>query len=287
MPLVGSLRDLSLPELLLTIDQGEKSGVISIRSDAGTAQIHVQMGRIVQASDTLRDERFGEILLKLGKISHENLAAALDAQRQDGASRRLGVILVEMGMIDREDQDEAVLYQTCEALYDLCTWQVGFFQFDTQVTPEETGIAIPVPTMLEEVERRAHAGERTRLASLPSVNESPLRDRRELTPDKLELIRLTRSFHQKTDEFASEGTPELDPDLLVEEETAPESLDGGNLPLVEPDAEEPPLVEPNAEEPPLVEPDPEELPLVEPDADDPPMLELDEIEIRDEEGDSF
>ena len=73
MALVGSLRDLNLAELLAVISGGEKSGVITIRSDAGTAQIHVHDGRIVLASDTLRDERFGEVLLKLGKISPEVL----------------------------------------------------------------------------------------------------------------------------------------------------------------------------------------------------------------------
>ncbi len=216
MPLVGSLRDMSLPELLSTIAQGEKTGVISIRSDAGAAQIHVQVGRIVQASDTLRDERFGEILIKLGKISHQDLTAALEAQKADGASGRLGAILVEMGRVAKADQDEALLYQTCEALYDLCTWQVGFFQFDAHVTPEATGIAIPVRMILEEVARRAKAEEHTRRESLQEMRDSPLRVRRDLTPDKLELLRLSRSFHQKTDEFAppEEEPRVLDPDEL-------------------------------------------------------------------------
>ena len=45
MALVGSLHDLSLPELLAIVANGEKSGVITIRSDAATAQIHVDEGR--------------------------------------------------------------------------------------------------------------------------------------------------------------------------------------------------------------------------------------------------
>ncbi|TMQ61016.1 MAG: DUF4388 domain-containing protein [Candidatus Eisenbacteria bacterium] len=211
MALVGSLRDLSLPELLAIIANGEKSGVITIRSDAATAQIHLNRGKIVRASDTLRDERFGEIMLKLGKISQETLAAALRAQETAGGSRRLGAILVDMGAITGADQSGAVLYQTCEALYDLCTWQVGYFQFDAQEAPEETGIAIQVDTLLEEVDRRAQAGERARIESMRHVPDSPLRGRRELTPDKLELIRLTRSFHLRTEEFtplADEDAPE-------------------------------------------------------------------------------
>ncbi|HXF59681.1 MAG TPA: DUF4388 domain-containing protein [Candidatus Saccharimonadales bacterium] len=208
MALVGSLRDLNLPELLAVISGGEKSGVITIRSDAGTAQIHVNEGRVVLASDTLRDERFGEIMLKLGKITQETLTTALEAQETSGGSRRLGSLLVEMGAITPADQDAALLYQTCEALYDLCTWQVGYFQFDAQEVPERSGISIQVDTLLEEVDRRALAGERTRQESIRS-NDSPLRGRREITPDKMELLRLSKSFHLRTDEF----TPLRDEDV--------------------------------------------------------------------------
>lgn len=221
MALVGSLRDLSLPELLAIISNGEKSGIITIRSDAATAQIHVDEGRIVLASDTLRDERFGEIMMKLGKISQDTLNSALESQETAGGSRRLGAILVDMGAITSTDQDAAILYQTCEALYDLCTWQVGYFQFDAQETPERSGISIQVDTLLEEVDRRALAGERTRAESIRPAADSPLRGRREITPDKLELLRLTRSFHLHTDEFTPlqdsdaprEKTPAAKPEL--------------------------------------------------------------------------
>ena len=225
MALVGSLRDLSLPELLAVISGGEKSGIITIRSDAGTAQIHVHDGRIVLASDTLRDERFGEIMLKLGKISQETLTMALEAQETTGGSRRLGSILVEMGAITLADQDAALLYQTCEALYDLCTWQVGYFQFDAQDTPERSGISIQVETLLEEVERRARAGERARQESIRPNTDSPLRSRREITPDKMELLRLSKSFHLRTDEF----TPFRDEDVHASVVEEPPVLDVGEL----------------------------------------------------------
>lgn len=204
MALVGSLADLSLPELLAIISNGEKSGVITIRSDAATAQIHVDGGRIVMATDSLRDERFGAIMIKLGKITQETLTSALNAQKAGGGSRRLGAILVEMGAISTADQDSAILYQTSEALYDLCTWQVGYFQFDARESPERGGgISIQVDTLLEEVDRRAMAGERARMESIRPNPDSPLRGRREITPDKMELLRLTRSFHLHTDEFTS------------------------------------------------------------------------------------
>jgi hypothetical protein len=46
------------------------------------------------------------------------------------------------------------------------------------------------------------------MESIRNAPESPLRARRELTPDKLELIRLSRSLHLRTEEF----TPLTDED---------------------------------------------------------------------------
>src|SRR5258708_20141279 len=139
-------------------------------------------------------------MLKLGKISQETLTASLEAQETSGGSRRLGSLLVEMGAITTADQDAALLYQTCEALYDLCTWQVGYFQFDAQETPDRSGISIQVETLLEEVDRRAAAGERTRQESIRSA-DSPLRNRREITPHKMELLPPSKTFHLPTDHF--------------------------------------------------------------------------------------
>ena len=147
-------------------------------------------------------------------------------------ARRLGTILVDMGAITSTDQDAAILYQTCEALYDLCTWQVGYFQFDAQETPERSGISIQVDTLLEEVDRRALAGERTRAESIRPAADSPLRGRREITPDKLELLRLTRSFHLHTDEF----TPLQDSDATREKTPAAKpELAPGPAPAAEED----------------------------------------------------
>ena len=89
--------------------------------------------------------------------------------------------------------------------------------------PERSGIAIQVDTILEEVDRRAAAGERARQESMRSSGDSPLRARREITPDKMELLRLTKSFQLRTDEF----TPLRDEDVPAGAE--PPILDVGEL----------------------------------------------------------
>jgi hypothetical protein len=211
MSLVGSLHDLSLPELLSIIALGQKSGVLTIQADAGSGQIHVREGRILQASDPFRDERFGEILMKRGKVTLADLETALETQEHSGGAFRLGRILIDMGKITRADQDEAIVYQTTEAVYDLCTWRVGYFQFDSNLTPDSIGVDLPIHTVLEEVRRREQAGERARRVGLEEEHQGPLHERRALTPDKLELLRLSRAFRKRTGEFEPATAPEETP----------------------------------------------------------------------------
>ncbi len=233
MPLVGSLRDMSLAELLSVIALGEKTGIITIQADAGSGQIHVLHGRIVQASDPFRDERFGEILLKLGRITRGELDAALEKQEHVGGVQRLGGILIEMGKITKADQDAAIVYQASEAVYDLCTWRVGYFQFDQHLTPEEKGVVLPIHAVLEEVQRRAKADERARREGVSEPEGGPLHARRALTPDRLELVRLSRAFRKRTEEFDPTAWPADSPteqDILdVSELETPPAEPGESL----------------------------------------------------------
>lgn len=228
MPLVGSLRDLSLPEVLSIAALGRKSGVITVQAEAGSGQIHVRDGRIVLATDPFRDERFGEILLKCGLITAGDLALALETQEHAGRSVRLGTILIDMGRITVADQAEALHYQVAEAVYDLCSWRVGYFQFDQAAAPEETDVALSIPDLLEEARRRAGASARQHQEGFAEAR-GPLQERRALTPDRRELVRLSRAFRRHEEEFDPQQWPDA---------TAPEQdvMDIGELEISGPPA---------------------------------------------------
>lgn len=61
---------------------------------------------LVDASILSRGPLFGQILLSLGKITNEQLAQALEAQKQN--RRYIGEILVELGFITRDDIEKAL-----------------------------------------------------------------------------------------------------------------------------------------------------------------------------------
>jgi type IV pilus assembly protein PilB len=64
---------------------------------------------LVDASILSRGPLIGQILLSLGKITNEQLAQALEMQKQN--HRYIGEILVELGFIAREDIEKALCIQ--------------------------------------------------------------------------------------------------------------------------------------------------------------------------------
>ncbi|MDI6809539.1 MAG: DUF4388 domain-containing protein [Candidatus Eisenbacteria bacterium] len=202
MALVGSLRDLSLIEVLQILGGSRRTGVLSVRSELGRAQVHFRDGMVVRTIAPMKEELLGQILMKRGKITREQLMEALKRQEADKRRRRLGPILLEMKLITEQDRDEALAHQVEEALYHLCTWQVGFFWFDCELKPDSSPISLRTEALIEEVRRRAaiaeslEAKEVAVAAEAESVDSLP--DRKGvLTPDKKELIKLFRDLRKK------------------------------------------------------------------------------------------
>lgn len=130
MALQGTLKDFGIAEILQLIGQQAKSGVLHLKSRDD--EIHVQMaeGSVIRAECAARKakDKLGELLVRAGLVSRDQLAAALEAQKR--TLRRLGDILVEQGAISKESLKEMTALQTTETLYRLFLWKSGTYQFE-------------------------------------------------------------------------------------------------------------------------------------------------------------
>ena len=57
----------------------------------------------------LRGRRLGRVLIKMGKVTREQVHEALEMQRQKGGP--IGQILIDLGHIDEKDRTLALAYQ--------------------------------------------------------------------------------------------------------------------------------------------------------------------------------
>ena len=143
MAIKGSLREASLPDVLQLLAMGRKTGCLSVTHRNNFGYIYFESGKISYASIVNRRDRIGDMLVKAGSITQEQLQSAIDAQGKH-RDKRLGDLLVDLGFITRERLHDHVRVQIEEAVYLLFTWNEGTFNFEADVRPERQDILVSI-----------------------------------------------------------------------------------------------------------------------------------------------
>src|SRR5689334_153100 len=100
MALVGNLRDFALADFLYLIDRGYKTGSLQLNRQTEAAMLYFDKGKLLYASRTERSERLGEMLLRTGKITSQQIAHAVQLQ-ENNSGHSIGALLMEQGYISR------------------------------------------------------------------------------------------------------------------------------------------------------------------------------------------
>ena len=139
----GSIEETSVPELLRSVLGSGETGVLTFRRGDVTKSVYLHMGRVTYARSSDPDERLGEDLLLLGKIS---IRQYMEASKLIAPGRRLGTILVELGAIEPEDLVGAVEHHVKEILLDVFTWGTGEYELVMTEPGGDDVVALNVST---------------------------------------------------------------------------------------------------------------------------------------------
>jgi tetratricopeptide (TPR) repeat protein len=143
MAIKGSLKEASLPDVLQLLALGQKTGCLSIADRSNFGYIYFDKGRICYASIVNRRDRLGDILVKHEKITPAHLDAAIQRQAKEHG-KKLGEILVSMGVITQADLERYMRVQIEESVYYLFTWTQGTFNFEAEVRPERQDFLVSI-----------------------------------------------------------------------------------------------------------------------------------------------
>jgi type IV secretory pathway protease TraF len=147
MSLVGRLEDLALPDIFQIISLSKKTGTLIVRSRKGTGMVVFKGGQVIQAAnDGIRDS-LGNILVSQGMLNEAALSQAL-AQQKKSPDTPLGMILVEMGAVPAQSLETVIRKQIEEIIYDLLSWEEGFFNFELGETAPKDKIEIDTQEFL-------------------------------------------------------------------------------------------------------------------------------------------
>lgn len=156
MSLDGNLRVFSLTEILQMLGMQRKTGLLTVEGPKDTITLGFVTGRVVsvESSSNPIENRLGTLLVKAGRLSAEDLSAALDRQRK--GAERLGRLLLRQETVRPEDLREAFRIQVNGILFNAFGWIDGRFRFAPQTTVDhdpELFPPLPAESILLEAAR--------------------------------------------------------------------------------------------------------------------------------------
>ncbi len=136
MSLEGRLEDLGLPDIFQILNLSKRSGVLTLIKKDGMGRVVFNQGNVVYASSDNKS-RFGYALLQRNLITRADLERVLTIQKARAVKKPIGTILVETGVMSREQLETELRSHIVDVVRDLMTWNSGSFQFTLGKFPEE------------------------------------------------------------------------------------------------------------------------------------------------------
>lgn len=177
----GSLVGGGFPDLLVRLCRAGETGVLRVSRGTCDRTFHVREGRCVFATSSRKDDGLLAHLLRRGIISFRDRE---ETARRLLSNKRVGTILLEMGVIDEGDLARLVKEQVAEIVFDTFRWNDGEWIFASGELPTIEGIVLD-----RSLEDLVLEGIR-RVTSWPRVREGcgGLGTRVVLTPEYLSIL---------------------------------------------------------------------------------------------------
>ncbi len=126
----GRLETLDLSALLQTLSVGVASGRLTLTRLERHAVLVLRGGRVVYVTGGAAVETLAGRLLRQGLVEERQLVTALERQHDGTGYRRLGEVLVEMGLLAEGTLQMVVRQRMQELVGELLAWRDGFFRFE-------------------------------------------------------------------------------------------------------------------------------------------------------------
>ena len=153
-PHSGKIQDTPLPDILEYLRQSKATGTLTVQSKEITKCIYIKSGQIVFATSTGLHDRLGEILVKSGKLTRENLDHALRIYQKGAGIKKLGAILVENGFVNPKDLFNGLKVQVKDIIFSLFLWTEGEYRYEERLPSDMIQLPINFQELISEIIRR-------------------------------------------------------------------------------------------------------------------------------------
>lgn len=129
-----------LVDLVNFLHTSRRTAVLTIVDGDVRKSVYFRDGSVIAASSNRPEDRFGDIMFRLGMISREDLDAAL---REVGPQRKIGNVLLSKGLLSSKDLWKVIKVQIEEIFYSVLLMERGRFtlaHFDESQVPTRTAL---------------------------------------------------------------------------------------------------------------------------------------------------
>lgn len=139
-PLHGSLKEFKLSDILLGLQRGGKTGILSLKNGSVIKSIFINSGDMVFASSNQDADRLGYVLFKEGRLNPEQYERSLNAVKNTG--KRQGTVLVELGYLKPQELPWAVRHHVENIILSVFAFEDAEFAFREGPLPKDEVIPL-------------------------------------------------------------------------------------------------------------------------------------------------
>lgn len=131
VPLAGKLKDVPLPRVFNYLRKNSYNGIISIAKEDGERKIiSFDKGVPKFVISNIVEECLGKRFVSQGRMTQEQCDKSLQMMRKH--KKKQGEVLVQMGLFEPYEIDEALKEQAKERLFDLFSWTQAEYSFSSK-----------------------------------------------------------------------------------------------------------------------------------------------------------
>ncbi|MFQ5990167.1 MAG: DUF4388 domain-containing protein, partial [Candidatus Methylomirabilales bacterium] len=142
MAFTGRLEGLTVFDILQYLGLLKKSGKLTLARVGSSGVLLFRNGEVVSAASDSVQNALGNILIKHENLTEDALKIALELQHLSPQWKRLGAILVEQGFVTPDLLSQAIRNQIEQVLFEVMTWNTGFFRFEDMETTSEEDLIV-------------------------------------------------------------------------------------------------------------------------------------------------
>ena len=147
MRIEGMIYQVPVWDIVATAYRQRLDGILTLRRDATERVLYFKHGQLVFARSNVLDERLGEKLVRWGHLTYRDL---YNCSRLIRPGRRLGMILVEQGLLSPDQLVRAVYSQVRDIVWNAFAMDHGEFIFEGEsyLPSEVITLNIPMPLLI-------------------------------------------------------------------------------------------------------------------------------------------